>query len=186
MGHRSSVLALALGLGLLFAVVAGAAAKAGIMARLDAPLPTDAHSGQELTIGWTLTVPGSSGLIGTAVVLRVFPVDGGTPSDWPAREDRANHWVASGTVPPGGLATIGIGIPGTGCIGTVCAPAIDFFTVTDPSGAPIPSPGAVPPPATSTSPATPRTHVDASVALLIAILLGSVSLAGAAWRLRRA
>jgi hypothetical protein len=186
MVRRAPVLALILGLGLLFAVVAGAAAKAGIIARLDAPLPKDAHSGQELTIGWTLTVPGSSGLTGTAVVLRVFPLDGGTPSDWYAREDRANHWVASGTVPPGGLATIGIGIPGYSCIGTECTAAMDFFTVTDPSGAPIPSPGAVPLPATSTSPVAPRTNTDPSIALLIAILLGSVSVAGAAWRLRRA
>lgn len=183
--RRAPVVALVLGLGLLFAVVAGAAAKAGIIARLDAPLPTDAHPGLALTIGWTLITPDGSGLIGTGIVLRLYPPHDGVPADWYPEEDRANHYVASGTVPAGGIATIGIGIPGTSCTGNVCAPAVDFFTVTDPSGAPIPLPGAVPLPATSSAPIAPTT-TDPPVALVIGILLGSMAVAGTAWRLRRA
>ncbi|MHB8460760.1 MAG: hypothetical protein ACYDB6_11990 [Candidatus Limnocylindrales bacterium] len=182
------IIALVLGAGVLFGPVAGTLAKSGIIARLDVPLPIDARPGEQLTIGWTVIIPGGGGLIGTDTVLRLFPATGGTPADYPAQQDRANHYVASVVVPPGGIATIGIGIPGTSCTGSVCTPAIEFFTVTGPSGAPIRSPGTTGVPDTSTAPEAPQSGVDPSVVPLIVLLVGAVSMAmaRAIWRRRRA
>jgi hypothetical protein len=183
--RRAAAVALVFGLGILFGTAAGAAAKSGIVARLDSPLPTHARSGTELKIGWTVTVPGSSGLTGTDTVVRLYPANGGATSDWPAQQDRGNHFVATVTVPSGGIETIGIGIPGMSCTESACVPAVAFFTVIDPSGAPVLRPG-IQAPTTSTSPVARQTGTDPPVALVVAILLGSMWLAGVLWRLRRA
>jgi hypothetical protein len=183
--RRAPVVALFFGLGILFGTAAGALAKSGIVARLDSPLPTHARAGSELTIGWTVTVPGSSGLTGTDTVLRLYRVNGGATSDWPARQDRGNHFVATITVPSGGIETIGIGIPGMSCTESVCVPAVAFFTVIDPSGAPVPRPG-IQPPASSTAGVATQTRADPDVVLLVAVLFGSVCVASALWRWRRA
>lgn len=163
-------LGLLLTLSILALTPADVLAKAGIIARLDAPLPTTAHPGEQITIGWTLTIPGGGELIGTAVVLRVYLARGGTPLDAPASEDRPRHWSASAVVPAGGIETVGIGIPGTSCTGSTCRPAIDFFTVTDPSGVAVPRPSTLPATdAIASAPrATPRS--DSSPASLIAVL----------------
>ncbi len=188
MTRRMPIIALVLGVGVLFGPVAGTLAKSGIIARLDVPLPTNARPGEQLTIGWIVTIPGGGGLIGTDTVLRLFPASGRAPSDYSAQQDRANHYVASVVVPPGGIATIGIGIPGTSCTGSVCTPAIAFFTVTGPSGAPIRSPGTIGVPDTSSAPDARQTGVDLSVVPLIVLLVGAVSMAmaGAIWRRRQA
>jgi hypothetical protein len=182
--HRAPVFAMVLGLGVLLGSAVAVVAKSGIVARLDAPVPTHAQAGAVLTIGWTLTVPGSSGLTGTDTILRLYPANGGAPSDWGATQDRGNHYVAAVTVPAGGIATIGIGIPGESCTGSACVPAVAFFTVLDPSGSPVLRPGTQPP-GTSMSPAAPPTAGD-SVALTVVVVLGSLGLAAALWRGRRA
>jgi hypothetical protein len=183
--RRAPVVAMVLGLGVLLGTAVTAVAKSGIVARLDAPVPTHAQAGSVLTIGWTLTVPGSSGLFGTDTILRLYPANGGAPSDWDARQDRGNHYVATVTVPAGKIETIGIGIPGESCTDSACVPAVAFFTIVDPSGAPVLRPGTQPP-ATSTSSFAPPTGADSSVALIVAVLLGSLALASALWRWRRA
>ena len=183
--RRAPVVAMVLGLGVLLGTAVAVAAKSDIVARLDAPVPIHAQAGSVLTIGWTLTVPGSSGLIGTDTILRLYPANGGAPSDWGARQDLGNHYVATVTVPAGGIATIGIGIPGESCTENVCVPAVAFFTVIDPTGAPVLRPG-IQPPATSMSPAALPTGADPPVALIVAVLLGSLAFASALWRWRRA
>ncbi|PZR62525.1 MAG: hypothetical protein DLM71_06440 [Chloroflexi bacterium] len=174
--RRSPVLALVLGLGLLIGTASSVAAKGGIIARLDVPLPRYAQPGTVVTIGWTLIVPGSSGLIGTGTILRVYPSNGGATVDVPANEDRTGHYVATVTVPAGGIATIGIGIPGESCYaGGGCVPAVGFFTVTDPAGVPIASPpGELP--STATSGAPTKTTDDPSLVGLL-VLVGSILLA---------
>ena len=178
--RRIAIVGAVLALGYLAGAAGGVLAKAGIIARLDAPLPTNPPVGKSLTIGWTLIIPGAGGLTGTAVVLRLYPAHAGAPVDAPAREDRPGHWVASVMVPAGGLATVGIGIPGESCIGSVCHPALDFFTVTEPSGSPLPSPPALHVPATSTSLRPSNGGPDEASVLLIAVfLIGSVLVARA-------
>lgn len=180
--RRDQIVITGLGFVLAFLAPSTAAAKSGIVARLDAPLPRSALPGTELTIGWTLNTT----LIGTATVLRIFPANGGGPVDTSAREDRPNHFVASVMVPPGGMTTIGIGIPGESCIGNVCAPAIEFFAVIDPSGAPIRSSPALHVPDTSTLLAIDTTSGGISSLVLLFILLASITLAFGAWPRRRA
>ena len=182
--RRTPVIAMVLGLGVLLGSAVAVVAKSGIVARLDAPVPNHARAGSVLTIGWTLTVPGSSGLTGTDTILRLYPANGGEPSDWDARQDRGNHYVATLTVPAGGIETIGIGIPGESCTQSACVPAVAFFTVLDPSGAPVLRPG-IQPPTTSMSPAAQPTGGD-SVALIVVVVLGSLAFASALWRWRRA
>lgn len=182
--RRSPVLALVLGLGLLIGTASSVAAKAGIIARLDAPLPRHAQPGTVVTIGWILIVPGSSGLIGTGTILRVYPSNGGATVDVGANEDRTGHYVATVTVPAGGIATIGIGIPGESCYaGGGCVPAVDFFTVTDPAGVPIASPPGVQPPSTTTSGTPTKTTDDPSLVGLL-VLVGSILLAQVIWSRR--
>jgi hypothetical protein len=182
MTRRTPIIALLLGVGLLFGPVAGSMAKSGIIARLDGRLPSGAHPGVTLTIGWTLITPDGRGLIGTDTVLRLFPRNDGLPSDYPVHEDRANHYVASVTVPPGGIATIGIGIPGSSCGPNGCTPAIDFFTVTDHFGAPINRPGAIRPPETGTALDGSPTGPGPSAALIVSLLLGAAVAADTIWR----
>ena len=183
--RRSPVLALVFGLGLVLGTASTVIAKAGIIARLDAPLPRDPPAGAVLTIGWTIITQDGSGLTGTAIILRVYPSTGGAKVDVAAQEDRAGHYIASVTVPIGGIATVGIGIPGESCAGDVCTPAVEFFTVTDPTGAPIASPPGVQPPSTSTSRTSQRTADDPSSAGLLVFLVGSVLLAMAIWPRRQ-
>lgn len=181
--RRRTVLAVVLGLAVLVGTAAPVAAKAGIIARLDAALSRDAQPGTVVTLGWTLVVPGSSGLIGTGTILRIYPSNGGATIDVDAREDRAGHYVATITVPPGGIATIGIGIPGESCYaGGTCVPAVDFFTVTDPTGVRIVSPG-VQPPSTTTSRTPTKTTDEPSLAGML-ILIGSILLVEVIWSRR--
>src|ERR1700716_2719726 len=107
MNRRVPVVGVILGLVILLGSGTGAVAKS-IVARLDAPLPTDVQPGQQLTIGWTLSVPGNGGMIGITSVLRVSPANGGRLSDWAAHEDRGSHYLATVTVPSGGIETVGI------------------------------------------------------------------------------
>jgi hypothetical protein len=185
--RRPPFVAVVLGLGVLLGSAAGVVAKGDLVARLDVPLPTHAQPGRTLSIGWTLTSPSGSGPMGAPIIVRVYHARGGVASDWSAHTDRPSHYVASGTVPPGGIADIGIGVSvGDSCTGNVCVPVLEFFMVTDPSGQPIARPWVVRAPATSTSPVASRTGVDTSVEMLIAVVLGSLTVARALWRWRRA
>lgn len=181
---RSPVLALVFSLGLLIGTASSVAAKAGIIARLDAPMPRDDRPGTVVAIGWTLIVPGTSGLIGTATILRVYPSNGGATTDVGANEDHPGHYVATVTVPAGGIATIGIGIPGESCYaGTGCVPAVEFFTVTDPAGIPIAPPPGVQAPSTDTS-RTPTKSTDNPSLVGLLVLVGSILLAHVIWSCR--
>jgi hypothetical protein len=178
--RRIAIVGAVIALGYLAGAAGGVLAKAGIIARLDAPLPTNAPAGESLTIGWTLIIPGGGGLTGTAIVLRLYPADESAPVDAPAREDRPGHWVASAIVSAGRLATIGIGIPGESCTGSICQPALDLFTVTEPSGSPVPSPLAFHVPATTTSLRPSNGQPDGAPVLLIAVfIIGSALVARA-------
>jgi hypothetical protein len=184
--RRIAIVVAVLALGCLAGAAGGVLAKADIIARLDAPLPTSAPAGEPLTVGWTLVLPGGGGLTGTAVVLRLYPAHGGASVDVTAREDQPGHWVASVIVPVGGLATIGIGIPGESCVGSVCRPALDLFTVTEPSGSLVPSPATLNVPATNTSLRPSSGGLDKSTVLLMAtFIIGSVLVACALAMRRR-
>jgi hypothetical protein len=184
--RRIAIVGAVLALGYLASAAGGVLAKAGIIARLDTPLPTTATSGESLTIGWTLTIPGGGELTGTAVVLRLYPADGGTPVDAPARQDRPGHWIASVIVPAGGLATVGIGIPGESCTGNICQPALDLFTVTEPSGSPLPLPPALHVPTTASLRSSDGRPDESPVPLIAVFIIASALVARALAVRRRA
>jgi hypothetical protein len=161
-----------------------ALAKEGIVARLDAPLPSNVPAGAVATVGWTITVPGGGSLIGTATVLRVYSRDGHSSVDAPAQEDRPGHFVATFRVPTAGIATVGIGIPGQSCDPSGCQPAVAWFTIEDPSGAPLDSGPSAGPPDTSTEPGMGKASPSGPT-LLLAALSVAVAALGVARRMPR-
>ena len=183
--RRKVFLSSFLALALVASSMATALAKEGIVARLDAPLPGRAQPGTAVTIGWTISVPGGGSLVGTNTILRVYSRDAQTSVDAPPREDRPGHFLATFRVPTGGIATVGIGIPGTSCLANVCQPAVEWFTVEDPAGAPLAAPNVIGPPDTATEPVIGERGNPSGAPLLVGLVAIFVALA-IAGRMRRA
>ena len=96
-----------------------------IQAWLDAPLPTEAAPGDELTVGATLwdTLGGVVADMGATVFLRALPADGaGEPMAATAISDWPGHYRGTVVVPPGGLGAVELGTSGTMCENDVCRP----------------------------------------------------------------
>lgn len=136
MGTRGALAALAL------VLVAGAASTAGppalsaaspppppgrpaIQAWLDAPAPTEAAAGVELTIGATLWDATSNAVadMGATVFLRAIPAGGaGEPTRATAISDWPGHYRGTVVAPAGGLGALELGVTGTFCENDVCRP----------------------------------------------------------------
>ena len=98
---------------------------------LDDPLPVDALPGSEVEIAWTLGVIDPNGATqpfsAEGIFIRLAPASG-TPVEVAARQDRPGHYVATVTVPPGGLGAVVIGLQGTYCLESGgCSRADEIF-----------------------------------------------------------
>ena len=165
---------------------------------LDDPLPVDALPGSEVEIAWTLGIMDGEGttepFTASGIYIRLTPASG-EPLEITPRQDRTGHYVASVTVPPGGLGAVVIGLQGTACIANgECSRADEIFMtakagsrggvlpidpVAEPPTAvqPAPRPAAVPPASTATAAPDP--------AVLILALLGGLGVLGAVFIRRR-
>jgi hypothetical protein len=123
-----------LGVTAALAVASNALAKGEhVLATLDAPMPADAQPGDEVELGWSLTVSEADGsvvsFIAEGIFVRLLPASG-DPVEFPARRERAGHYVATITVPKGGIAAIEIGLAGTTCTADgQCHRGDEMFTI---------------------------------------------------------
>jgi len=109
------------------------------VATLDALLPIDAQPGSEVDFGWTLTVPGDGGssmpFNAEGVFVRLLPASG-EPVELVGRQDRPGHYIATVTVPTGGLSGVEIGLRGMACTaGGGCKRSDVMFRLADASDA---------------------------------------------------
>ncbi|MEX1170230.1 MAG: hypothetical protein WEE50_08835 [Chloroflexota bacterium] len=102
----------------LSAVTPALAKSEDAVVMLDAALPGDAQPGTEVEIGWTVAIAEDDGSMqpfsAEGVFVRLLP-SSGEPVEFAARQDRAGHYVATITVPNGGVGEIEIGLRGTAC-----------------------------------------------------------------------
>ena len=90
---------------------------------LDAPLPTEAAPGDEVTIGATLWDPLGTAVsdMGATVFIRALPADGaGEPIRATAISDWPGHYRGTVVVPASGLGGVELGTSGTMCENDVC------------------------------------------------------------------
>lgn len=193
MRHVRPIVATLLALGLALSAIGIVLAKGeAATLTLDDPLPVDAPPGSEIEIAWTLGVMDGEGTTrpfsAEGVYVRLTPASG-TPVEVVARQDRTGHYVASVTVPPGGLGAVVIGLQGTACLANAeCSRADEIFmTATagsrggvfpiDPvaelptAGQPAPRPAAVTP--------APAETIALDPTVLILVLLGGLGVLGA-------
>jgi hypothetical protein len=119
-----------------------AAAKTGVEARLDAPLPRDVEPGTTVIVSWTLGIIGAPGetLYGSPIFLRVHTGDGQT-FDVRSRETpgRPGHYVARFQATSGGVARIEIGVRGQACQSDgSCGRSDWMFPIVEPSSGRLP------------------------------------------------
>jgi hypothetical protein len=105
----------------LFLIVGAAAAKGDAEVRLDAAIDPRATPGSTIDVGFSVTIPTSSGDIpmqGTPIVLRFVPVEpGAEPVEAIGREEPAwsGHYVVELVVPAGGIRAVEAAIYGASC-----------------------------------------------------------------------
>jgi hypothetical protein len=151
-GLRPVLATLLLAVGAALVIASTALAKGqDVTATLDAALPVDAQPGEQLEIGWTLTVNEDGGsvrpFIAERIFVRLLPASG-DPIEFPARRDRVGHYLATITVPDGGIGAVEIGLAGTVCTADgQCARGDEMFTLADPPAFAADEAGAAPPPA---------------------------------------
>ena len=182
---------------LLALSVAGSAAGAvmakgeGAKLTLDNPLPLDAQPGSEVEIAWTLGFVDGDGTTepfsALGLFIRLTPASGG-PLEVTARQDRPGHYIASVTVPPGGLGAVVIGLQGTACLANgECSRADEIF-MTAKAGSrggvlpigPVAEPPTADQPAPQPAAAAPaQTTVEPDPAVLILGLLAGLCVLGA-------
>jgi hypothetical protein len=166
---------------------------------LDDPLPVDAQPGSEVVIAWTLGVVDGDGTTepfsASGVYIRLTP-DTGKPLEVTARQDRTGHYIASVTVPPGGLGAVVIGLQGTACLANgECSRADEIF-MTAKAGSrggvlpvdPVAKPPTADQPASKPASATPAptaTVAPDPATLLLALLAGLGVLGAGALFIRR-
>ena len=120
MRHVRPIVVTLLALGMAVSAAGSVLAKGeAAQLTLDEPLPIDAPPGSEVEIAWTLGVMVGDGTTqpfsAQGVFVRLTPASG-PPVEVVARQDRSGHYIASVTVPPGGLGAVAIGLQGTACL----------------------------------------------------------------------
>jgi hypothetical protein len=199
MGHIRPIVATLLGLGLAVSA-AGAVMAKGEAAKLtlDDPLPVDAPPGSEVVIAWTLGVMTGEGTTepfsAEGVYVRLTPASG-SPVEVIARQDRTGHYIASVTVPSGGLGAVVIGLQGSGCLASgECTRADEIFMTAKAGsrGGTLPvDPVAEPPTAVQPAPQpaamtpAPATTVALDPAVVLLAVLGGAGILGALVIFRR-
>ena len=100
---------------------------------LDSALPPGAMPGTVLEVGWIVTIALDDGSVepfnAEGIFIRLRPA-AGEPVEFGASQDRAGHYVATVTIPKGGLGTIEVGLRGTACMADgQCQRADELFAV---------------------------------------------------------
>lgn len=189
MRHLRHFAATLLALGLVLSAAATALAKGeDAVVTLDSPLPVEAEPGSGIEIGWSLDIAGDDGSTvpfnAEGIYVRLTPASG-APIDVVARQDRVGHYVATVTVPAGGLGDVVFGLRGEACYADGrCERADRFFTVAgatgqtlaDPAAAPAAQPPVAQPPVTTGAPGADALDL-AWLPLLALAALGAVGVA---------
>jgi hypothetical protein len=115
-------------------LVPSAAAKEGVQALLDGPLPRAAAPGSTVTLAWTLTADRQPFGGGAIFVRLVGPA--GAEFGW-AEELGPGHYAAELIVPAGGIEGVELGIRGTMTRAGVSTPSDWLFTVVEPARRPL-------------------------------------------------
>lgn len=181
----------ALLLSALFALAASTVvlAKEDAVVTFDAALPSDPPPGSEITIGWTLEMPGMTGELepfnADAVFIRLSSATG-EPVDVVGRQDQPGHYVATFTVPSAGISRVEIGLRGESCTAGVCQRSDIMFAshepmpqVADPAAA-VAEPSAVAPPEAvvdATSPVAAASALQPLGVVGLALAAGALALA---------
>jgi hypothetical protein len=183
---------------LVLAVAGPVVAKADAVVRLDEPIGRDALPGSTVEIGFRVAIATSDGevpLTGTPIVLRLVPPGSASPTEavGSERPPGSGHYVASVTVPEGGIARVEAGIrgetcvPDAGCTRSDIPLRMDGPTIGEPAGAVRPgasvlpgsaaTPGVAAPSATAPTPATGPDVPMVAAAVAVAVgVLGAVGL----------
>jgi hypothetical protein len=173
---------------------ATALAKGNAIATLDASLPSDPDPGSEITVGWTVETLLGDGT-GTrapfnaeGMFIRLIPTTG-DPVEAVGQQDTLGHYVATLTVPAGGVAEVAIGLRGESCSGGTCERSDLLFAIDDSAmpvfaAAPpanVPGEGAAPEapeaPAQATSPAGTASGIEPWAIVGIAAAAASIFVA---------
>jgi hypothetical protein len=133
--RSSTVVATFLAMTLTLTAAAAALAKDDAIVTLDAALPTDPQPGSVITIGWTVESP----VVGSAlepfnaegVFIRLIPPMG-DPVEAVGLQDPPGHYIATMTVPSGGLRDVEIGIRGESCSLGTCQRSDLLFVINEP------------------------------------------------------
>jgi hypothetical protein len=175
-----------LGTALLLSLVGVAAAKEGAKASLDAPIPPGTEPGSEIEVGWSAGWPDGAGgldpIIGSPVFIRLTSVDGSekVEASGTERPSGSGHYVATITVPRGGVGLVEIGLRGESCLNGECTRSDLTFALADEQAhpqraAPIaPVPVADEPEPRAPAPATSRPPVDGVPMELTAMALAGL------------
>ena len=194
-----------LGTALLLSMAGIAAAKEGAEASLDAPIPPATEPETEIEVGWSAGWPDGAGgldpIIGSPVFIRLTSVDGSekVETSGTERPSGSGHYVATITVPRGGVGLVEIGLRGESCVDGECTRSDLMFVLAEeqahpPLDAPlVPAPLAQAPepvaPANTqplAAPATtPSEHVDGVPIALTATALASLRALALVVRWRR-
>ena len=169
MRHLRPFAATLLALALVLSAAASALAKGeDAVVTLDAPVPVGTVPGSTVEIAWTLDIAQDDGSTlpfnAEGVYVRLTPASG-VPIEVVARQDRVGHYIATVSVPAGGLGDVVFGLRGDACYADGrCERADAFFTIADAGGQAIADPAAAPvvqPPAGAPSVATETPPVSA-------------------------
>lgn len=156
-------------LGITFALMSttAALAKDDAVATIDSPLPPDADPGTEIAVGWTVAVPVTDGspapFSAEAMFIRLVPATG-EPIETIGRQDRPGHYVATVTIPAGGLRDVEFGLRGESCSNGTCERSDLMFIA---AGTPLEA--AIP--ASIASPSAPAMDLPVVLVLLAGIAL---------------
>jgi hypothetical protein len=169
MRHHRRFAATLMALGLVLSAASIALAKGeDAVVTLDVPIPVGATPGSTVEIGWTLDIAQDDGSTvpfnAEGVYVRFTPASGAS-IDVVARQDRVGHYVATVTVPAGGLGDAVFGLRGEACYADGhCERADAFFTVAGSPGQAVADPAAAPgvqPPVAGAPPVTSEAPVSA-------------------------
>ena len=111
-----------------------ALAKEEAIVTLDASLPSDPQPGSEITVGWTVETPGDDGerlpFNAEGMFFRLLPPSG-DPVEAIGTQSPLGHYVATITVPAGGIRAVEVGLRGESCTGGTCQRSDILFAIDD-------------------------------------------------------
>jgi hypothetical protein len=186
--------ALALSAMLLLAATTGVLAKDGSIVTFDASLPSDPEPGTEITVGWTAETLGENGQLvpfnAEGMFVRLIPATG-DPIEVVGVQSPLGHYVATVTVPDGGIVDVEAGLRGESCSGGTCQRSDLMFAIDESvtaamaPGGPARIPGANAPqdaPADAGSPASPAGDLRPIAVIGLALAAAAI---GGGWIVAR-